>query len=177
MTNVIILAAILIWGTGDKQEGRQDVINVSGIECRHIAKSVTPRMVEKNVNKYVDTCVQWNGRLARITEADPNVPQMKAWVVPIEGNFSYCGSTILKIDLAPSGRIEEDSDYRSLDRCDFLYGLGYSDMQTGDLVSFTGRILGISKKPDPARSGSSVERALIGITEIHRLHTGARRTP
>jgi hypothetical protein len=175
MTNVIVLVAILFLTTGDKQEGLRD-FNVSGIECRHIAKNVTPRMVGKDVDKYVDTCVQWDGRVARIADADPNVPGMKAWVVPIEGKFAYLGSTLLNIDLAPSGRVEEDPHYGSLGQCDFLYSLGYSDIRTGDLVSFTGRILGISKKPDPAHGGSSVTRALIGIIEIHKLQREAGST-
>jgi hypothetical protein len=120
-------------------------------------------------NKYLDTCVQWAGRVARIADADPNFSEGKAWVVPIGGRYAYLGYTLMKIDLAPSGKIEEYSNYRSLDRCDYLYSLGYSDIQTGDFVSFTGRILGISKKPDPAHKGSSIERTLIGITEIHKL--------
>jgi hypothetical protein len=170
MTNVIVLIAAFIIATGDKQEGLQD-FNVSGIQCRYIAKNVTPQMVERDVNRYIDTCVQWEGRVFRIAEADPNVPGMKAWVVPIEGRFVYFGSTILKIDLAPSGKIEEYSNYRSLYLCDYLYSHGDLDIRSGDFVTFSGRILGISKKPDPAHKSSSIERALIGITEIHKLRS------
>ena len=167
MTFILLLC--LVFGTsGDNQEGLQD-FNVSGIQCRYIAKNVTPQMVERDVNKYVDTCIEWQGRVFRIAEADPNVPMEKAWVIPIEGKFAYLGSTILKIDLAPSGRIEKYSKYNSLNRCDFLYNNGDLDIRRGDFVSFTGRILGISKKPDPTHKGSSIERALIGITEIHKL--------
>jgi hypothetical protein len=176
MTNVIVLVAVLVWGTVGKQEGLQD-FNVSAIQCRYIATNVTPRMVEKDVNKYIDTCVQWQGRVSRVAEADPNVPGMKAWVVPIEGRFAYFGSTILKIDLAPSGKIEEYLNYRSLNLCDYLYSHGDLDIRTGDFVSFTGRILGISKKPDPAHKGSSIKRALIGITEIHKLRKESLKTP
>ena len=168
MTNIIVLAAVLFCVRGGNQEGLQD-LNVSGIQCGHIAVNVTPRMVERDVSKFVDTCVQWVGRVARIAESDPNLSEGKAWVIPIEGRYAYLGYTLIKIDLAPSGKIEEYSDYRSLDRCDYLYSLGYSDIQTGDFVSFTGRILGISRKPDPAHKGFSIERTLIGITEIHKV--------
>lgn len=176
MTNIIVLVAVLVGITGDKQEGLQD-FNVSGIQCQYIAKNVTPRMVERDVNKYIDTCVQWDGRVARIADADPNVSEMRSWVIPIEGKFTYSGSTILQIDLAPSGKIEEYSNYRSLHLCDYLYSLGYSDIRSGDFVTFSGRILGISKKPDPARKGSSIERALIGITEIQKLRKETRKLP
>jgi hypothetical protein len=43
--------------------------------------------------RYVDTCVQWEGRVASIVEADRNVPELKTRVIPIEGRFVYCGST------------------------------------------------------------------------------------
>ena len=170
MTKVIVLVAVLCCLTGGKREGLQD-LNVSGIQCGYIAENVTPRMVERDVSKYIDTCVQWVGRVARIAEADPTFSEGKAWVIPIKGRFAYVGSTILKIDLAPSGNIEEYSNYRSLDLCDCLYSHGNLDIRSGDFVSFTGRILGISKKPDPVHRGSSIERALIGITEIHKLRS------
>jgi hypothetical protein len=176
MTNVIVLVAILICVTGGKQEGLQD-LNVSGIQCRYIAENVTPRMVEREVSKYIDTCVQWVGRVARIADADPNFSEGRVWLVPIEGRFAYLGSTILQIDLAPSGKVEEFSNYRSLYLCDYLYSHGDLDIQSGDFVSFTGRILGISKKPDLTHRGSSVERALIGITEIHKLRKESLKEP
>jgi hypothetical protein len=128
-------------------------------------------MVERDVSKFADTCIQWVGRVARIAESDPNLSEGKAWVIQIEGRYAYIGYTLMKIDLAPSGKIEEYSTYRSLDRCDFLYSHSDPGIQSGDFVSFTGRILGISKKPDPAHKGTPIERALIGITEIHKLRS------
>jgi hypothetical protein len=177
VTNFIVLFAVLIWIMGEKQEGHLQDFNVSGIQCRYIANNVTPQMVERDVNKYIDTCVQWAGRVARIADADPNFSEGKAWVVPIEGKYAYVGYTIMKIGLAQSSKIEEYSNYRSLDLCDCLYSHGDLDIRIGDFVSFTGRILGISKKPDPAHRGSSIERTLIGVTEIHKLRKETLKTP
>jgi len=77
----------------------------------------------------------------------------------------------------PSGKVEEYSYSRSLRQCDYLYSHGDLDIQSGDFVSITGRILGISKKPDPAHKSFLIERALIGITEIHKLPEETRKTP
>jgi len=48
----------------------EQLLNVSGVECRHIAKNVTARMVEKDPKRYVDSCVQWNGVVVQAVEAD-----------------------------------------------------------------------------------------------------------
>jgi hypothetical protein len=170
MTNVVLCVSALLLLPGAQKETLQE-FNVSGIQCQYIATRVTPEMVQRDVEQYIDTCVRWEGRVFRIAEADPNVPVGKAWVIPIEGRFAYTGYTLLKIDLAPSGRIEEYSKYSSLSLCDYLYSHGDLDIRIGEFVSFAGRILGISKKPDPAHQGSFIGRTLIGITEIHKLRS------
>jgi hypothetical protein len=168
MTNFFMLILCMLPQMGNGQEGLQN-FNISGIECRHISAHVTPQMVEKQLAKYIDTCVQWEGRVASIAEADPNVPELKTWVIPIEGKFAYCGSTLLKIDLTGPGMNAGYLKDAPLGRCDYLYSHGFLDIRRGDIVSFTGRILGISRKPDPAHSGAFLERGLIGVTEIHRI--------
>jgi hypothetical protein len=164
--SVIIVILTLLWGPWTSQDGLQQ-LNVSGIQCQRIAKDVTPRMVELDVDKYVETCVQWVGRVDGITDADYD--DMKVWVKPIEGKFAYCGSTLLTIHLWPSGKKEDPSTEPALPSCDFLYSFSYSGIQRGDHISFTGKILGVSKTPSPTSKTRFIERALIGIIEMHKV--------
>lgn len=167
MSSVIVLIVTLLWASWNSQDDLQQ-LNVSGIQCQRIAKDVTPRMVERDVDKYVEACVQWAGKVVRITDADDD--GMKVWVKPIEGKFAYCGFTILTIELSPSGKREDPSTELALPLCDFLYSFDHSGINTGDYVSFTGEILGVSKTPSPTLKTQSIERALLGIIEIHKVH-------
>ena len=60
MLSVIVLLGSLLWGSWNSQDELQQ-LNVSGIQCQRIAKDITPRMVERDMDKYVETCVQWVG--------------------------------------------------------------------------------------------------------------------
>jgi hypothetical protein len=125
-------------------------------------------MVERDMDKYVETCVQWVGKVVRITDADDD--GMKVWVKPIEGKFAYCGFTTLTIELSESGKRAEPSTEPALPSCEFLFSFDHSGINAGDYVSFTGKILGVLKTPSPKLKTQSIERGLIGIIEMHKVH-------
>ena len=166
MARVVVLIALLLCLRGDKQ-GELQSLNVSGVQCQHIAKRVRPWDVETDAKRYVDSCVHWNGIVGTIIDAD--VDETKAWVIPIEGKFAYCGSPLLTISFHGATGTDMLSSYQTFLPCDFLCAHYPSGIQRGDPVSFTGKILGVSRKADPTQKTRSIERVLIGITEIHKI--------
>jgi len=166
MRKSIALMVILACSIMAAQEKLSE-FSVSGIECRKIAGSVTPRMVEKSPNAYVDTCVQWQGIVNTVAEAD--VDGVKAWVKRVEGKWEYTGSTRLTISFIGSSAADMYSSFAASSSFEYLCNHIAPNVRRGTRVSFTGKILGVTEKPDPQHDGRTIRMVLIGITEIHAL--------
>jgi hypothetical protein len=124
-------------------------------------------MVEKDGNKYVDSCVGWEGVVNTIADAD--LEGTKACVIPIEGRFAYCGSTRLTIRFYGATGTDLGSSYMAVPQFDYLCTGRTEGIRSGDAVSFVGKVLGLSRRPDLNHLRRVVEKVLIGITEIHRI--------
>lgn len=170
MTRIVAILALLVSNIGFGQEKLQE-FNVSGVQCQHVAERVSRWLVEKEASKYIDSCVQWSGVVATIADAD--VDGIKVWVVPVEGRFAYCGTTRLTISFYGTTGTDMLSSFATFPPFEYLCTHRTADIQRGAAVSFVGKILGVSKRPDPDHHGQALERILIGITEIHKLDHGA----
>ena len=148
-------------------QNAEQLLNVSGVQCQHVARTVTRQMVERDPKRYIDSCIQWNGVITKVVEAD--MEGTKVWVIPVEGMFAFCGSTLLMIDLYGMGGSDSHLGSSVGMPFDYLAHDQGSVIQRGDAVSFLGKILGVSKKTHPVHGGPPIERVLIAITEIHKI--------
>ena len=128
MVCVLALLALVLFEPGDGQRELQS-FNVSGIQCQNIARRVHPRDVQSDAKRYIDSCVQWKGVVSSIIDAD--IDGTKAWVIPVEGRFAYCGGTLLKISFYGATGTDALSSYRTFLDCDFLYAHHPSGIQRG----------------------------------------------
>ena len=173
MPNIIVLIAMLLGIQGDKQTELKE-FNVSGIQCQQISRGVTVQKVYFHPDRYIDSCIQWEGRVESIVDAD--VDETKAWVIPIEGRFAFCGSTLMTISFLGTGVESFSSDW-AFPEFDFLAAHPEYGIKKGDNVSFTGKVLGISRRPDQEIQGrkfakplfNTTKRPLIAITEMHTI--------
>ncbi len=141
--------------------------NVSAIQCQRIAEHVSPRTVEKNPSKFIDSCIQWQGIVATIADADND--GIKAWVIPVAGRFAYVGSTRLDIGYAGKSGTDVSARWGTTYPFDYLCTHIAFEIRQGDPVSFTGKILGVTERPDAGHTGQMIRRVLVAITEIRKL--------
>ena len=161
---------MLISSNCPAQEKLRD-LNVSAIQCQRIAEHVSPRMVERDPAKFIDSCIRWQGIVA--TNSDADVDGIKAWVEPVAGRFAYMGSTRLEIGYAGMSGTDMSAGWGTTYPFDYLCTSIAFEIRPQDPVSFTGKILGVTEMPDPGHNGRMVKRVLIAITEIRKLENQA----
>lgn len=148
-------------------QGRPQIINVSALQCTQLADSSGPWTVGRNVATYLDSCIQWRGLISSKKDADSE--GVKEWVIPIDSNVAYAGSSILTLELSGTSGVDPLSSFTQFPPYDFLCAYSPGDVKIGMAVIITGRILGWSWRPTPSPEQKPGVRLLIGVTAIRTL--------
>ena len=166
----MLLALFVCTATG--YQGEPQIINVSAIQCTQLADSSGPWTLGRNVGAYLDSCVQWRGTINSKRDADSE--GVKEWVIPIDSNIAYSGSSILTLALYGTSGVDPLSSFAQFPPYDFLCAYSPGDVEIGMAVIITGKILGWSMRPAQSQEGKPGVRLLIGVTGIRTLDMDVR---
>lgn len=166
MPTIIAFLLLFLW-TAPGDQGGPRVIDVSTIQCNQLADSSGSWAVGRNVTRFVDSCFQWRGMIS--SKKDPESAGLKEWVISVDSNLAYSGSSILTLGLYGVSGIDPLSSFSQFLRYDFLCTPAPKDITLGMPVIITGKILGWSMRSSPNQTGEKRVRLLIGVTEIRMI--------
>ena len=167
MKKIIILNCLfLFFIAGCDHSKEKEQRNVGEIKCGKIS-SATPAEVDKCYSDYIGKFVKWEGVVADIKEAGKDM----VYTENVPGLYIYAGQTSLRISLTPSGTLLHNALNlgESLTFCQYLYSKKLNNINQGDAVSFTGKIMNQIEKQNPFFKNRKMYLSFIIITSITKI--------